>query len=88
MLDLLAVNNGVPLKYYKLKNEKKQKNNNKEGEEEAGQRMMQWEANSQNRTFVVVCLGNHSRNSSGFLCFKLKKKCIYLCIATKTAERI
>ena len=63
----------------------RKKNNNIEGEEEAGQRMVQWEDNSQNRTFVVVCLGNHSRNSSVFLCFKLKK-CIYLFIANKDSR--
>ena len=45
--------------------------------------MMRWEANSQNRTFVVVCLGNHSRNS--FYVSSLKK-CIYLCIANKDSR--
>ena len=55
----------------------RKKNNNIEGEEEAGQRMVQWEDNSQNRTFVVVCLGNHSRNSSFFYVSSLKNVFIF-----------
>ena len=47
--------------------------------------MVQWEDNSQNITFVVVCLGNHSRNSSVFFMFQAKK--MYLSLHCKQRQQ-